>query len=159
MRSNPGKAWELALDQLHLDYDRQGLAKIERGHPPVRVLSPVRGGRFDASWAGDGALDFGGTLAGGRSVVFEAKYTADSRFGLAQIEPHQARRLERHRRLGAVAGIALRTPAGERWLSWDVLVERYRLTPSGSVDPRDYPEFDVRGEGWLPLVDAARVAA
>lgn len=159
MKSRPWLAWELALTVLHVDYDRRGLAKIERNSPPVRVLSPVRNGRFEAAWAGDGPLDFGGTGPGGVSIWFDAKYTVEPRFCLSALEGEQARKLERHRRLGAVTFIALRCPRGDLLLPWEGLADTYRATPNAKIDVERFPTFDVERAGWLPLISRVRVAA
>ncbi|MBD5117614.1 MAG: phage portal protein [Clostridiales bacterium] len=60
-------------------YSRQGRAEIEKTPEPFRVLEKLRDGIFKGRFTAPAQPDFQGTLDGGRSIVFEAKYTTTDR--------------------------------------------------------------------------------
>ena len=118
-RANLGKAWEACLRVQHDRYRRDRLAVVFQTPPPVKVLSDVRGGRFQACFDGAGPPDFAGVLCGtGRAVVFDAKHTSQAKFPLSMIKRHQAMDLTAVGPLG-YAFIALRMGRAAWVLPWD----------------------------------------
>ena len=63
----------MAACQFYHDRER---AEIDKTPEPFRVTSKSRNGTFTGRFTAHAQPDFQGTLAGGRSIVFEAKYTA-----------------------------------------------------------------------------------
>ena len=64
-----------AIRQACLLYASQGRAKVEKTPEPFRVLEKREGGIFVGRFTAHAQPDFQGTLDGGRSIIFEAKYT------------------------------------------------------------------------------------
>ena len=75
MSNNRGHDFEEAIRQACLLYANQGRAKVEKTPEPFRVLEKREGGIFVGRFTAHAQPDFQGTLDGGRSIIFEAKYT------------------------------------------------------------------------------------
>ena len=73
-----GESFEAALDAMHADYARRGVAWVRRVGTPVKVMGVVRRdgrgrSRFAAAFDGPQGADFVGFTAAGRHVCLEAK--------------------------------------------------------------------------------------
>lgn len=86
-------------------YKRCGLAYIEKTPEPLRVYKNLGNGKFVAFFEKKAQPDFKGTLKGGLSVVFEAKYTSKERIERSRLTDEQMSALELHHKLGAKAFI------------------------------------------------------
>lgn len=106
-------------------YRARGLADVYKRPTPVK---PISGGSpFRAVWQAKAGCDFGGTLAGGRSVLVELKTSSGpslplERHGKPTLGHAQAAELERCDALGGLAGVLVKVQpaAGPRWfwLAW-----------------------------------------
>jgi len=125
----PGRAWELALREMHATYRRLGVAYIERLQPEVQVLTWQGGGAFRGQFRGKGDPDFAGYVVGGPvpgPVAFDAKSTHQLRWSFDHLAIEQARDLDARTRDGASCGLAIRfelvtPPWRSVWLPWPVL--------------------------------------
>ena len=71
-----GKQFEDRLDESFAYYKATGFALVEKTPEPVKILSkPDKYQRFTACFAKAAQPDYKGTIKGGRTVVFEAKFT------------------------------------------------------------------------------------
>ena len=85
-------------------YQERGQVCVEKTPEPMKPLSkPDKQGRFRACFTKKAQPDFQGTLFGGRSVVFEAKHTDGDRINFDRVTDEQAKRLEKHWKLGAAS--------------------------------------------------------
>lgn len=85
-------------------YEDKGVACIEKTPEPMKPLGkPNKKGQFLACFVKAAQPDYKGTLAGGRSVVFEAKHTDTDRIKYDRLTDEQVDRLKLHHALGAVA--------------------------------------------------------
>ena len=83
-------------------YRTMGLANIEKSPEPMKPISPKdRKGHFVACYTKMAQPDYKGTMKGGRSIVFEAKYTEANRMNRSVISSEQEKQLDLHARLGA----------------------------------------------------------
>lgn len=99
-----GEYFEKIIEASLIWYRQSGRAHIEKTPEPMKPLSrPNRKGQFLACYVKAAQPDFKGTLAGGRSVVFEAKHTDGDRIEYGRVTPEQGDALELHHRLGALA--------------------------------------------------------
>lgn len=97
-----GEYFERIISNSCLHYHEAGLAEIEKTPEPTRQLTKMdRYGRFTACYEKRAQPDYKGTVAGGRSVVFEAKHTDADRIKREAVTQAQEERLERHEKLGA----------------------------------------------------------
>ncbi|MFB0841826.1 Holliday junction resolvase RecU [Paenibacillus oleatilyticus] len=103
--ANRGMSFENLIEHTNMQYETMGLAVVNKRPTPIRVTSNKHG-RVTGFFEKPSTVDFDGTLAGGRSIVFEAKQVKlETRFELKNIEEHQVEYLEKCHRLGAVSFI------------------------------------------------------
>lgn len=111
-------------------YFDKGLAFIEKTPEPMKPLGPkTQNGRFMACYEKAAQPDFKGTLAGGRSIVFEAKHTDDSKIERSRLTPEQMDSLEKHQQLGAYAFVLVSMGLGHfyriPWTAWRDMADTY----------------------------------
>ena len=119
---------DLIADSL-LWYEMKGAAVITKTPEPMRPIKRLAGGKFVAIFEKKAEPDFKGTLAGGRSVVFEAKHTDSDRIEYSRLTNEQADKLELYHNMGAVAFVlvsfGLRDFYRIPWEVWRDMVGRY----------------------------------
>ena len=74
-----GQFFERAIKAACALYSERGRADVDKTPEPFRVLEKSRDGIFKGRFTARAQPDFQGTLDGGRSIVFEAKYTTGDR--------------------------------------------------------------------------------
>ena len=74
-----GHIFEQCIKTACLIYAELGRARVEKIPEPFMVTSKGAGGNFAGRFTALAQPDFQGTMAGGQSVVFEAKYTTTDR--------------------------------------------------------------------------------
>lgn len=163
-----GDAFEAALERWHNLYRQRGEACIEHAGPPVRIRRMNRDDSFTGFYASKGPADYVGVLYSGRGFAAEAKSVTLKKgkrsWALAEIKPHQAKRLDGVEACRGVAVVFLRVLDGNRvqdWvLPWLVIGPLWwRWHDHGgspaSLNKDDIAEcgvpFDPR-RGWLPAV-------
>ena len=84
-------------------YSLSGCAEIDKTPEPFRVMQKHGRGLFTGRFTAPAQPDFQGTLYGGQSIVFEAKYTRSDRIGRNVLTQNQMTMLEYHQKLGAIS--------------------------------------------------------
>ena len=103
-----GEHFEAMIEASLQWYEDHGYACVVKTPEPMKPLRPPnRLGQFLACFVKAAQPDFQGTLAGGRSVVFEAKHTDGDRMEYGRLTDEQIRRLKAHHALGAAAFVAV----------------------------------------------------
>ena len=103
-----GEHFEKTIEASLVWYKLRGDAEIEKTPEPMKPLGrPNKKGHFPACYVKAAQPDFKGTLAGGRSVVFEAKHTVADKIDQKVVTEDQWDRLNSHYRLGAVAFVVV----------------------------------------------------
>ncbi|MBR2289333.1 MAG: Holliday junction resolvase RecU [Clostridia bacterium] len=100
-----GKIFEDTVDTICQVYELNGLARIEKTPEPMKILKYIDGGRFEAVFEKSAQPDFKGTVKGGRTVVFDAKFTEADRIRYQALSDHQRETLLKYSELGAMAFI------------------------------------------------------
>jgi recombination protein U len=100
-----GALFENMIDASCKLYDLRGAAHIEKTPEPMKITQSFHNGYFKAVFTKQAQPDFKGTLAGGRSVVFDAKETDLDRIQQSAITPEQEKDLNKHEALGALCFI------------------------------------------------------
>ena len=134
-------------------YSRQGRAEIDKTPEPFRVLEKLKDGIFKGRFTAPAQPDFQGTLAGGRSIVFEAKYTTTDKMRRDVLTDAQKFALEQHHNAGALAAVCV----GIRdkfyfvpWLVWRDMKECFgRLY----VTAADLEQMRVKFNGAVLFLD------
>lgn len=111
-------------------YRSRGEADIDKAHEPMKPLrAPNNKGQFLACFTKAAQPDFDGTLAGGRSIKFEAKHTDADRIERSRLTPEQIKKLESHHQLGAIAFVlvsfSLQEFARIPWPTWRDMAKIY----------------------------------
>ncbi len=148
-------------------YSQKERADIDKTPEPFRVLEKSRDGIFKGRFTARAQPDFQGTLDGGRSIVFEAKYTTTDRLKRDVLTDEQQAALERHHNRGALSAVC--AGIGDKfffvpWLMWrdmkDVFGRQYvtaadlenlRVKFNGAVLFLDYTH-DIGGR-WIRGAD------
>jgi len=86
-------AWEAEIDLVHARYEREGRASVVKNPPPMRVVSPVKGGQFVAYYEKGGPPDYS-VQAAGIAYLFDAKRHAGDRWPFSGLADHQAARFD-----------------------------------------------------------------
>lgn len=134
-------------------YRQAGIAEIDKTPEPFRVMAKFNDGIFKGRFTARAQPDFQGTITGGRSIVFEAKYTTTDRLNRNVLTVKQMEALEQHRQLGALAYVC----AGIRdkhffipWVDWEHMKERFGRQ---YVTAEDLEPFRVKFNGAVMFLD------
>lgn len=87
------------------EYERLGVAKIEKTPEPFKIVKPMGNGKFQGYYVSQAQPDFKGVLAGGRCIVFDAKHTDGAKIEISRLSETQTETLRAYQALGAYAGV------------------------------------------------------
>ena len=96
-----GKQFEERLDKSFAYYREHGFAIVEKTPEPMRPIQNLGHGKFIAFFEKKAQPDYKGTIKGGRTVMFEAKFTSTGKMEQSRVLQGQADYLEGHQKLGA----------------------------------------------------------
>lgn len=82
-------------------YRVTGAADIDKTPEPFCIEKPMGSGKFLGHFAKKAQPDFKGALAGGKAIVFEAKYTKTDRLVQTVVNDAQYKTLDSYQKLGA----------------------------------------------------------
>lgn len=137
-----GKRFEERLDRSFALYRDLGYAIIEKTPEPMHPTKSLGNGKFIAFFEKKAQPDYKGTLKGGRTVMFEAKYTAADRIEQSRVSQGQAEYLEYHHRLGArcfvVAGFGSGAAYCVPWPVWSTMKDRYGRKYATEADLQEF---------------------
>lgn len=134
-------------------YHDTGRAEIDKTPEPFRVMSKCRDGTFTGRFTALAQPDFQGTLKGGRSIVFEAKYTGTDRMRRAAATDAQMQAMENHARRGAAAGVCVGIKDKYFFLPWAVWRDMKKYYGRQYVTAGDIEAFRVRFNGAVLFLD------
>lgn len=146
-----GEEWERILEAACQHYRLKGRAEIEKTPEPIKQLGSKNSqGKFMACYTKKAQPDYKGTLAGGRSVVFEAKHTDSDRLQQSAVTPDQEKRLNRHMALGAdcfvMVSFGFREFFKVPWANFRAMKEHYGRK---YITPEDVREYAVKYIGGV----------
>ena len=134
-------------------YSRQGRAEIDKTPEPFRVMEKLGGGIFKGRFTAPAQPDFQGTLAGGRSIVFEAKYTTTDRLKRDVLTGEQQDTLARHHMMGAVAAVCAGIGNNFFFVPWVVWRDMKQHFGRKYVTAANLEPFRVRFNGAVLFLD------
>ena len=147
-----GKAFEKKLEDAFDYYKSKGFAQIDKTPEPTKFVKRLKGGQFIAAPDKKAQPDFKGTLNGGRSVMFEAKYTSGDRIEDKRVTETQWRYLTQATGLGArcfiLAGFSSGNVYKIPWEKWTAMKEIYGRR---YVTEKDLLQYQVK-TGWHGLL-------
>ena len=135
-------------------YSLRRYAKIEKTPEPRRVIGRTGGRKSQMICVNEKKAqpDFKGTIAGGRSVVFEAKRTDGDRMPQSYVTETQAENLDEHEKLGALCFVLVSFGMREffrvPWHDWKCMKELYGRK---YIKPEDAEKFRIGEAGGILL--------
>ncbi len=140
-----GQQFEALIEASCQHYRLRGLAEIDKNSEPIKQLGPKGpDGHFTACYIKKAQPDYKGTLAGGGSVVFEAKHTDKDRLLQSVVTDEQEKRLNRHMALGAecfvLVSFGFREFFKVPWAVFRTMKEHYGRK---YITPADVQEFKI----------------
>lgn len=100
-----GKCFEDQIEDISEAYKLNKLAIIEKTPEPMKILRHIENGHFETVFTKSAQPDFKGTIKGGKTVVFDAKFTESDRITYQALSDYQREMLLSYDELGAMAFI------------------------------------------------------
>jgi recombination protein U len=125
-------------------YRQTGRAYIVKEPEPFRVIKKDRRtARAYIQFVRHAQPDFHGTIAGGRAIVFEAKYTQGDRINQNVITPEQAASLTVQSKLGAAAFVCVGIDNRAFMVPWSVFGDMKKYFGRKYATAKDLEPFEV----------------
>ena len=138
-----GKNFEKMIDLACKYYRDEGKADISKIDEPFRVIRLKKAGRFEGQFTKNANPDFEGTLDGGRSICFEAKYTTTDRMKQNVVSDKQAEVLEIKSRLGGLAGVCIGIKDRYFFIPWQVWSNMKEIFGRKYIRANDVSKYEV----------------
>lgn len=137
-------------------YKAQRRAKIDKIPEPFRVTKKHGSGIFTGRFTAAAEPDYQGTLAGGRSIVFEAKYTTTERMHRNVLTQEQLDALEDHAGMGAIAAVCVGIRDRFFFVPWVVWRDMKEFFGRKYVTAEDLRHYRVKFNGAVLFLDYLR---
>lgn len=148
-----GHLFESAIEAACNTYRDTGRAEINKTPEPFRVLNKSINGVFTGRFTAHAQPDFQGTLADGRSIVFEAKITSCNRMKREVLTTEQQNSLERHTNLGAVAAVCIGLEDNFFFIPWTIWRDMKEYYGRKYITAKDVEKYRVRFNGTVLFLD------
>ena len=127
-------------------YREMEAADIDKTPEPTKQLTKMdERGQFRACYEKKAQPDFKGTLAGGRSIVFEAKFTSTGKMKQDVVMKQQADSLDRHEKLGAVCFVIVGFGVNDvRRIPWELWKRMKEELGRKYITPEDWRKYTVK---------------
>ena len=96
-----GENFENRISDICKYYEINNIAKIEKTPEPMKILKHVENGHFEAIFTKAAQPDFKGCKKGGKTIVFDAKFTESDRIRYQVLSDYQRETLVSYKDLGA----------------------------------------------------------
>lgn len=147
-----GKAFEDRLDEAFAYYAKTGYALIDKTPEPFKIIKRLENTRFIGCFIKRAQPDYKGTVKGGRSVIFEAKYTSTDRITQDIVSEAQWSYMDRATALQArcyvIAGFRTNTVYRIPWSVWTSMKETFGRKYVTEADLKPYRV----AESWNDLL-------
>ena len=124
-----GKQFESRIDDSFAYYAQKGFAIIEKTPEPMHPTKNLGNGKFIAYYEKQAQPDYKGTIKGGRTVMFEAKFTDADRMEQSRVLQSQQDYMDRHQALGArcfvIAGFSSGMVYCVPWDIWKTMKDHF----------------------------------
>lgn len=153
-----GENFECQVENICRIYETKKLAKIEKTPEPMKILKYIEDGRFETVFTKAAQPDFKGTIKGGQTVVFDAKYTEADRITYQALSDFQRETLLQYKELGAIAFVLVGFANGaiyrvdiDTWSSMkDIFGRKY-------LKQEELEEMSLRAKEKKGVVDFLRI--
>lgn len=137
-----GKEFERRIDEAFAYCRSRGSALVDKTPEPTKVIKRLEGGKFIAVIDKKAQPDYKGTIKGGRSVMFEAKFTTSDRITADRVTESQAEYLTKAEALGArcyiLAGFSSGGVYRIPWKEWSNMQAYFGRKYVKETDLEDY---------------------
>lgn len=135
-------------------YRQTGRAYVVKEPESFRVLKKdKRTGRAAIQFVKHAQPDFHGTIKGGRSIVFEAKYTSGDKIKQDVITPEQAASLTMQEKLGAAAFVCAGVGGKVFMVPWALFGDMKKYFGRKYATPEDLANFEVKFDMAIKFLD------
>ena len=134
-------------------YKQKGIAYVEKMPEPFMVLEKKDKGIFKGRFIAHAQPDFMGTLSGGRSICFEAKYTSTDKLAQTVLTAEQWNSLEQHWKAGAKAGVCAGIGNVYAFIPWPVWRSMQEIYGRKFMTAEDLEPYRVRFNGACMFLD------
>lgn len=155
-RNAKGHCFESYIKAACVIYAERGRAQIDKTPEPFRVLEKSKDGIFKGRFTAHAQPDFQGTLSGGRSIVFEAKYTDKDRLRRNALTENQQNALEHHAKCGAITAVCAGIGNDFFFVPWEIWRDMKENFGRQYVTVKDLEPWQVRYTGQVMFLDYAR---
>ena len=107
-----GKNFEERIESICEVYEMNNMAKIEKTPEPMKILKHIENGHFETIFTKSAQPDFKGTIKGGKTIVFDAKFTELDKINYAVLSDYQRETLISYKNLGAEAFVLVGVISG-----------------------------------------------
>lgn len=146
MNNARGHWFESIIQNACRYYRFNGIAEVDKTPEPFRVTEKRRDGTFTGRFTALAQPDFKGTLKGGRSIAFEAKYTSTDRMKRSVITDEQMKVLESHHNLGAVVGVCCGIGEDFYFIPWEAWRDMKAIFKRQYVKREDIEKWRIKGQ-------------
>lgn len=148
-----GKNFEKIIIDACEYYRSQGIADITKVDEPFKVLKLYGYRQFKGQFTDKANPDFEGTLKGGQSICFEAKYTSQRRMAKSVISEKQEEVLNYKSALGAVVGVCVGIGQRYFFVPWEVWANMKEIYGKKSVSVNDLARYEVKFRHGVMFLD------
>ena len=134
-------------------YKQKGIAYVEKMPEPFMVLEKKDRGIFKGRFIAHAQPDFMGTLSGGRSICFEAKYTSTDKLAQTVLTAEQWDSLEQHWKAGAKAGVCAGIGDVYAFIPWPVWRSMQEIYGHKYMTAEDLEPYRVKFNGACMFLD------
>lgn len=148
-----GKNFEKFIAMACDYYRTNEIADITKIDEPFRVMQLYKAGQFKGQFTANANPDFEGTLKGGRSICFEAKYTTTDRLKQDVVSDKQWEVLDLKHKLGGLVGVCGGIQNKYYFIPWEVWINMKTLYGRKYVKPEDIEEYEVPFKQGIRFLD------
>lgn len=150
-----GKAFEDRLDAAFAYYADNGYALIDKTPEPFKIIKRLEHLRFIGCFQKKAQPDYKGTVRGGRTVIFEAKFTTTDRITQDRVREQQWSYMEKASKLGARCYVIVGFQSGRAykvpWAVWREMKEHLGHKYA-TEEELDYYRVPVAWDGRLQIL-------
>lgn len=153
-----GANFEAQVEDICSIYESKKLAKIEKTPEPMKILKHIEDGRFETVFTKVAQPDFKGTIKGGKTVVFDAKYTEADRITYQVLSDFQRETLLQYKELGAMAFVLVGFSDGAIYRidieTWESMKENFGRK---YLKQEELDEMSLRAKEIKGVIDFLRI--
>ena len=147
-----GKAFEDRLDATFAYYADKGYALIDKTPEPFKIIKRLEQTRFIGCFVKRAQPDYKGTVKGGRTVIFEAKYTSTDRITQDRVSDAQWSYMDRATELGARCFVLAGFKSGGIYrIPWPVWSDMKKKFGHKYVTEKDLSEYRI-SKSWNDML-------